>query len=67
MTWETLVSDGRSLVGCQIKVAGTWYLIGDVNALAGVCDDCPAFSHTDEIEEIVWPNATGVIQLVGEE
>lgn len=39
----------RSVPGVQIEMAdGTRYLIGDINQLRGVCDDCNAFDR-DEV------------------
>ena len=74
MTWDELEeSTGgygqANLAGYRIKVGGIWYLIGDINCLAGTCDDCRAFPREAEIEEIKKPEFTALdrIEVKGDE
>jgi len=44
----TFAGLGFARPGVQVEMAdGKQYLIGDVNKLGGVCDDCSAFNSTD--------------------
>jgi len=45
---KTFTGQGLAKPGVQVEMAGgETYLIGDVNPLGGVCDDCAAFDSTD--------------------
>jgi len=53
-TWREFRSHGLSKVGTILEVKGNGhhprpvtarYLIGDINKLGGVCDDCMAFDE----------------------
>lgn len=66
MTWEEFCrqaeNEKKSIIGCQVKIDGLWFLIGDINDEGGVCNDCRAFDRGDEIQDVVWPE-NGVIKL----
>lgn len=43
---ESFVSYGLNIPGTQIELEnGDLYLIGDINDLGGVCDDCRVFER----------------------
>ena len=39
---------GLAKPGVQVEINGDLYLIGDINDMRGVCDDCSAF-HDDAV------------------
>lgn len=48
LTWDAFEKQqgGRAsdaLIGLQVEVDGETFLIGSINRLRGVCDDCEAF------------------------
>jgi len=43
-SWNEFSREGLSIPGVVISVGGKELLIGDINANAGVCDDCTEFS-----------------------
>ena len=45
MESKTFVGQKLNKPGTQVEVDGKRYLIGDINQLAGVCDDCVAFAQ----------------------
>ncbi|MGH2612899.1 MAG: hypothetical protein ACRDFB_07600 [Rhabdochlamydiaceae bacterium] len=48
-SWEEFDDEKLNITGIFVEINGNQYLIGDINALRGVCDDCTAFDK----EEIV--------------
>lgn len=44
------VVDGKRWSASKGLANGDVYLLGDINKLAGVCDDCVAFSNTDVVK-----------------
>lgn len=50
-SWDRFRADGLAKPGIQIHVeSGKDYLIGDINELCGICDDCTAFFGTKIVE-----------------
>lgn len=47
MDEDTFCQRGLNLPGTQIEVGGDHYLIGDINGLGGVCDDCCEVHSSD--------------------
>lgn len=57
LDWEVFESSRELLAGDVLRLrTGEVVLVGDVNMLLGVCDDCRDFRKTD-IESIasIWP------------
>lgn len=55
---DSLCSRGLAIPGVLIRVKGRKgvFLIGDINELRGVCDDCTEFRQEDIVEayKVVW-------------
>lgn len=50
-SWEDLSRDvSERLVGLLVVVAGETFLVGDINDLRGVCDDCTVFNRGSIVE-----------------
>ncbi len=69
--WSKLVLEWHQgpplelLEGMVVKAQEKSYLVGAVNELGGVCDDCRDFRH-DEITEWAWalPVKSHVMQVI---
>jgi hypothetical protein len=69
--WSCLVLEWHAgpppelLEGMVVKVGEKPYLVGAVNELGGVCDDCRDFRH-DEITKWAWalPVKPHVLQVI---
>jgi hypothetical protein len=57
MTWKPFTKDTQIKAGLLLKtrLGGEVYLVGNVNELLGVCDDCTAFAreHITEYADLV--------------
>lgn len=47
MTWQEFSNRNLNEPGTLVEVDGDCYLIGDINTLRGVCDDCTAFDKKE--------------------
>ena len=50
MTWSKFCSKGLNKPGTRVKIEGKSYLIGDINCVGGVCDDCTVFEGDSVVE-----------------
>ena len=56
-SWEQFEKNGLIAPGVLVKMKnGERYLIGDINELRGVCDDCTAFGKTAIVVayKVIW-------------
>lgn len=50
-SWREFRKEKLAVVGTRIRVSVKEYLIGDINILGGVCDDCMDFGYEEIVAE----------------
>lgn len=49
-SWREFSQSGLSNPGTLVEVSGKQYMIGDINDVRGVCDDCTAFNGDARVD-----------------